>query len=418
MTTTHPEHRLTPRRALQLGLAALAVVLLWLHPAGAAWAQEEADGAPGAIELVEPAEPAAASSDVPVDAGDGTARPKTRFQADDRVSFSDVANDLYLAGQSVEVSGHVLDNAFLAGQNVDLRQAAIDGDLMVAAENVTVGGRIGGDIYAFAARLSLLEGSEVAGDVWCGGEAIELAGTVGGTVECGAGRASLDGIFGGDVSLDVGALSVGPDAQFQSSLEYKAPQAGQIDDGAFLAGGVSFTESMHDQDHAQDHQDGSALGWLLVHSWSLVGAFIVGCVLLAMGRSGVRRIAQTMREQPGASMGLGLVALMLIPATSLVAIVLIFTLQLGVMTLLLYGISLYLATILAGYALGDLLLARTLSGADPSPYAALAIGLLALHGLMAIPYLGVLVHLVAMTAGLGAVWVAARNSGVASKALS
>ena len=152
----------------------------------------------------------------------------------------------------------------------------------------------------------------------------------------------------------------------------------------------------------------SVLGWLFKRAWLYLGALIVGCVLLRISGRRFGRFADALIDQPGRSVGIGFVSLVTVPAFAVLAMVLVLPLQLGVLTTLLYLVALYVAGIIAALAIGRWILNR-MGRTGASAYAALALGLLALHLLLPIPFLGFVVRLVAVVAGLGAMWVAAHN---------
>lgn len=375
--------------------ALLAAVVLAISPAAA---QQPADA--GIVE-------AAPIEEQPII--EAPAPPETVYASegvfDDHVVFDGTAEDLFAGGQTVSVTGVVMDNAFMFGKTMGLDGGRVEGDLFLAGAEATVDGEVLGDIYGFAGKVHITPDAVIHGDVSIGAGDLRHEGTILGNLDAGVGSARIEGTVAGDAELQVGELLLGPNADIGGDLDYEAPHAADLPDGMTVGGEVLFTEVQPDADEKAP----TALGFLLKRAWLYIGALIAGCVLLWLGGPTVRRFGEALTTHPGRSMGFGFATLVLVPAAAIVAMLLVLPLQLGVLTMVLYLISLYVSVLIASHAIGDLLLRRALGRTAPSAYAALAIGLLLLHVLLPIPYVGFLVRLVAIVAGLGSMWVAIRN---------
>jgi hypothetical protein len=344
--------------------------------------------------------------------------PLATFLGDNSVDFTGSASDLFAAGNLVRVGGLVDGNAFVAGQTVDLKNGAVTGDLFVAAETLTLDEDLQEDVYMVGGNCRLDEDAVVRGNVYMGCGTAVIAGTVGGSIVGGGGEVTLNGPVGGDVELEVGHLTLGSEADIGGDLRYASPDEAKVDGDSAVGGAVDFTQAEQwdddDQGHKQGHghQGPGFVGFFLKHVWALLSALLVGFVIIALLGDRFRRPIAPLLEQPGKSLGIGFVLLVCVPVASLIAIALILTLPMGVIGLVLYAVAIYLAALLPALALGRLILERSFGKEDPSPYASLALGLLILHLLFAIPLFGALIHVVVASAGLGALYLASnRESG-------
>jgi len=399
-TITHDRsHHTTAIFSAMLNILLFAAVLLTFTPASAQELQVEVQVDAGDDDSAAPTQILLGGEDVPA--------PIAGFvtQADDKVVVEETATDLFAAGREVTLRGVVLDNAFVAGESVYLDGGRVEGDLFIAAGTARLDGEVLGDVYGFGGDVRIGPDTIIHGDIRLGCGDLHHEGTVKGIMDVGAGMAHLDGEVGGDVKLEVGELHVGPDAVIGGDLTYQAPQAAEIGDSTTVGGTVDFTQ-VEPEDHAKDHKDGSVLGFLVWHTFWYLGALIVGCVLLRITGRRFGQFADALIGQPGRSVGIGFVVLVTVPAFAIVGLVA--GLQLGLLTGMVYLIALYVAGLIASLSIGTWLL-RRLGREDASPYAAMALGLLALHLVLPVPYLGFVVRLVVVVAGLGAMWVAARN---------
>ena len=384
-----------------LTTALLGACVLTLSPA---LAQEATVGDDDSSVEVHPAEPAFVAPAVE-SAG-------TVTLGGDHVVMDDTAEDLFAAGQTVTLRGTITDNAFLAGKDVSLDGGRVEGDLLMAGASATVDGEVIGDVYGFAGEFHITPDAVIHGDVMMGSGELRHEGTILGSLDVGVGTARIDGRIDGDANLEVGELHLGSGAAIGGNLSYEAPQQAQYDDGATVSGEVEFTEV---EPSDEDEDDEGVVGFLLGRAWLFFGALIVGSVLLWVGGPTARRFGAALEAHPGRSMGIGFVTMIVVPVAAVLAMALILSFQLGAMTMLMYLVALYVSGLIAAHAVGDLMLRRAFGRTAPSAYAALALGLLLLHVLLPIPYLGFVVRLVAVVAGLGAMWVALRNGNGAAE---
>jgi cytoskeletal protein CcmA (bactofilin family) len=326
----------------------------------------------------------------------------------ERIVVEDTVRDLFSAAQEIRVTGVVQDNAFVAAERVTIDvDGRIEGDLLAAAGEIYIEGEVLGDVYAVGGEIKVAPGGVVHGDMWTGCGELTHDGRIDGHLKTGAGKVTVNGHVGGDADLEVGELVLGPDATIGGDLDYQGPNETTVPETATVGGEVGFTYV--EKTEGDEDEGGSVILSLLFHIWMYIAALIVGCVLLWLGGASARRFGDALIAQPGRSVGLGFVMLVVIPVAAIMACVLVLTLQLGLLTGVLYAIALYLAGLITALAIGTLVLRRGFGKDAPSAYAALALGLLLLHLLMAIPFVGFLVKLVAIVAGLGAMYVALRN---------
>ncbi len=407
-------------------LGALAIVLT-LTIAGVSWAETETEDT--ASELAVPphdSEPGGTGSSlavVPVAeaVADAVAEPLAEelvapalhatFLGDEYVEATEPASDLFMFGRTAISRANIEDNALVFAQFAEVRDGRIDGDLLVGGERMVIDAPVGGDVYAFGGELHILEGGMVGGDILSATGKIIVEGKVGGRITGGSGAVVIDGVVGEVCDLEVGQMKIGENAVIAGDLCYSAPEPATIADGAQVMGDTQYTVATHDDwDSAhEDDDEGGILGWFVWHLWLLLAALVTGSVLIRISGPAARRTSDALLTQPGRSLGLGFVAMILIPAASAMAMVLIVPLPLGMIGMALYGIALYVTGLIASHALGRALLRRFTGLDEVSPYGSLALGLVIVHLFLAIPFFGFLARLVIVSAGLGALWVASRN---------
>ena len=358
-----------------------------------------------------------------------------------------VLGDLIVAASSIEVNGQVEGDLLAVGQSVAIDGTVAD-DVRAAAAALELGNtaRIGGDAALAGFSLNTLRGSQVAGDLmWGGGQAL-LAGEVGDDLLAGTAALLLDSSVGGDAKLSVGGpdeprpffptqftpgmpaipsvpsgLTFGTAAKIAGSLDYSSSQAAEVPADA-VAGKVLFTQEVTEQ--AERRQTLSAISFVLGRLRRFVGLLLIGLLLIWLARRPLKRAVETLEQQPLASLGWGLLALLLILAAAVAVSALmlllaglfgLFTMQalattiaflgavlLGLLILAAAVAIVWLAPVAVCLWLGRWILHRLRPAAADGRFSPFLLGLVVYVLLSAIPWVGALVTLAAAVWGLGA----------------
>lgn len=339
--------------------------------------------------------------------------PPPRFLTGLESAVGDYVGDVFFWGQSASVTGTLGDNAFLGGQLVSLDGGTLGGDLFAFGASITLDGEVMGDVYAFGSDLRIAPGTTIHGNLLAFTGSLRIGGTVRGHV-LGAGGGTVITGNTGPVKIEAGSLTVSETAVIRGDLEYTSNEDADIAEGATIEGNVRRNRESDDEDEGSDEEEdsGGISFWTIAWTtWKYLSALVVGAVLLLVGGPATRRPALSLRENPASGLGFGFVVGVVVPVACLVAMVLLVTLPLGLLTLGTFVILLYLARLVAAQFLGAWILARATGNANPSEYASLALGLALLMLVGAVPYLGFLIRMIAIVLGLGGIYLALRHFG-------
>jgi cytoskeletal protein CcmA (bactofilin family) len=312
-----------------------------------------------------------------------------------------VQGDLIASGGTVRVDGRVDGDLVASGGQVVVA-GAVTGDVLAAAGSTTISGQVDGDarLAAGQARIEGRVGEDVA--LGAGQATVEQGAQIGGDLIFGAGRMQMDGAVAGSVLGSTGSYSQGGSVGGSERVNIAQPEEAPAPTLADRAVDVARR---------------------------YVSILAIGALLLWLLPRVLRGAADAAREQTLLSLGIGLLGflavivalVLLILVTVLVAIVLALA-GLGSLTgmtvfggLLVAAIIVFLlvlavtfaAPATVGLALGRLLL----RGQDRSYLArlgALALGVLVVVLVAAIPLLGGFLEALVVLLGLGALLSMAR----------
>ena len=313
-----------------------------------------------------------------------------------------LTGDLVVAANRVVVEGQVDGDLFAAAGTVDLR-GPIGDSTRVVGQMLTVDTTVDGDLLAGVNELVVTENARIAGGLVAAGSRVEIEGTVEDDIRVAAGVIVIRGTVHGDAYLIADRLDLAPGARITGDLEYQARTPLSPEAAALVEGAVRYEEPRVDE----NDEGGTAWG-AVFWFWQTLAALLTGILMVALFRHVVQRLVASIAEEATLSALLGFAAFLLIPVAAGIAMVTLVGLPIGIATALLFGLALYAAKLPITVWIGDRLLG--LAGRPgASPYAAMALGVLLLYLLFAIPYVGWLFWLAATWLGLGAMVVSGRR---------
>ena len=337
------------------------------------------------------------------------------------------------AAQQTELDGKVR-----SGREVTIPAGeTVQGDLIASAGTVRVDGRVDGDLVASGGQV--IVAGTVTGDALVGAGSTTISGEVGGDLRAGAGQARIEGRVGEDATLGVGQATVTSEAEIGGDLIFGAGRM-QMDgtvEGSVLGstgnyargGSVEGSEQVNvEQPEAEPEPTVADRAVDALRRY--VSILVVGVLLLWLLPRVLRGAADAARGRPLVSFGVGIlgfvgviVALVLVILVTVLVAILLALLGLGSLAgvtvfggLLVAAIIVFLfvfAVAFAAQATVGLALGRLLARTDGRSsflggLGALALGVLVVVLVAAIPLVGGWLGALLVLLGLGALLLMAR----------
>ena len=313
----------------------------------------------------------------------------------------------------------------------------VQGDLIASAGTVRVDGRVDGDLVASGGQV--IVAGTVTGDALIGAGSTTISGEVGGDLRAGTGQARIDGRGNEDVLIGAGQATVASGSQIGGDLIFATGRmqmdgtvAGGVlgSTGNYARGGsVGDSERVNLAEPAGEEREPTLADRAVDALRRYVSILVVGVLLLWLLPRLFRGAAGSARSRPLPSLGTGVLGfigvivglILLLLVTILVAVVL-GLLSLGSLTgitvfggLLVAAIVVFLfvlaiafaAQAVVGLALGRLVL-RGEGRSFAAALGALALGVLVVVLVAAIPFVGGWVEALLVLLGLGALLLVAR----------
>lgn len=366
-----------------------------------------------------------------------------------------VKGDLIFFVTKATLNGVVEGDLMGGGQEIFLNGTFND-DVRVGGNVITIGeaAQVEDDFMAGGYSLESVAGSLVQGDMFFGGVQSRLAGDMAGNLYVGTGGLELLGHVAGDVRADVDAaseappvspfmfmpgmanvptfkwgLALGEDATIGGNLDYSAPLAVEIPTDV-VAGKISFEQVV--QPVATETAEPIVTPTQQAWNWTadllrqLVTLLLIGFLMVWLTPRWTGKVADFVQKGPLPAMGWGVLAIAAIFVAMVLALVVMIILAsaLGVVALdglsgavvvmglfviftliLLFAFTTaYFAKIVVATAGGRYIFHRFNSPLAENRYWSMALGVLLIVLLAAIPWVGPLVSLVVLLLGFGALW--------------
>ncbi len=284
--------------------------------------------------------------------------------------LGDIQGDLLIAGGNVTVIGNVRDDVMAAGGTVTIL-GTVGGDVRVAGGNVQVNSRVNGEVIAFGGLVTLGDNANIGKDL---------------VVKAGAFERSEQAVIGGEEMITVDAKT--GDAMPDKDWSKMGKQVSM-----FLT--IAF--------------------WIALIA-AIIGNLIVGAIIFGLFKKPVEKMVSDVwmkKNNFWICLLIGAIAILLTPLVAAFALSTAIGINLFLLLMALYVVLFLLSMTFAGIMAGGLLQKLIQKPKKLSiSWLYLLLGIVAVHLVVAIPYIGFLIGLFFFLIAAGAMlqhkWVTTR----------
>ncbi|KAA3658350.1 MAG: hypothetical protein DWQ10_11350 [Calditrichaeota bacterium] len=297
--------------------------------------------------------------------------------------------DVFAAGEHVNIEGGVGDDVFAAGKNVNIT-SRVGGMVFGGGETVLIDSEVGDDVFIGGGTVRITENAHIHGNVFIGtGNLLFEGGRIDGNLRGGSGRAYVNGAVAGDVEWGTEYIDIGDEFQVAGEFELKLPESMKGKEIANLP-----------ENTVIKYSERNYAGALFKFFIGLLMALVLGLCYVQFFKEFSRDQLEYTRQNVLPGLGVGFLALIATPILIIILGVMVLTIPIALFLLAFYLMLLYFSGIITGIFLGAEILSRT-GKAQATLIPMLILGVVVLALLKAIPLLGFLVSLVAVSFGMG-----------------
>jgi cytoskeletal protein CcmA (bactofilin family) len=318
------------------------------------------------------------------------------FAFAETVEISGTINgDLYASGGQVIIAGRVNGDVLVAGGRVSL-SGTVSQDVRAAGGQITITGNVGRNLTVAGGNVEIGSSAVINGGVVAAGGSVDLAAPVGGAIKIAAGTLIIGNRIGGDVEAAVGTLRIASKAEIAGNVHYWSGRDAAVSEGARIDG-----EIVRNVPPERPRIFPAVFfAWLVFVALNFVCTLILGLLSIRFLPRYHQSVIATLSEKPWTSLGLGFIAVIVLPVVCALLFATVLALPLGLILLFTFFILLYWSRIYAIGRIGEAILNRLRPASSRA--SAFVLGLFVYYIFAIIPVVGWLVVALVMLFGLGA----------------
>jgi cytoskeletal protein CcmA (bactofilin family) len=302
------------------------------------------------------------------------------------------ANNIYIAGGDIFINNSKFSSVLLMGGNIKF-QGIVSGGMKVAGGTIFINGTIERDLIVAGGKVIIEKGAIIKGDVIGAGGQIEIYGNVEGNLEGAFGKLELYGNINKNVSVKIDdRIFIDDNAHIGGNLEYKSKKEFTI--AKNLVGG-NITHEITIKKEFRFHTIILAL-----KLFALVSALIAALVIILLTKKKVTAFITSLDKNIFIPLVIGLVSVVALPIILLLLFGLIITIPIAMILMCLTCILLFTGKIFLAAYIGSKLL-FLINKKEANIYLSAILGVVVLYGSFFIPYLGIILFVVASIWGFG-----------------
>ncbi len=305
-----------------------------------------------------------------------------------------VTEDMYAVGGIVTVNGTIGKDLSILGGSAQVH-AKVSDDVRIVAGEVTIAEHVTGDVFVIGGTLNILSNVVVDGDVIFYGGTAQIEGTVKGSILGTAKTLRVDAEVGKNIDVKSStAITLGDKAKVGGFVRYASPETIVRAQNASIGGEVTKSEFGGTTMTAQEK-----------FRSGLIPVFITLFATLVIYLFFKRRLQQIVLLIHTAPLKSSVVGISVAILAPVVGIILLATVLGSLVGVLLFGFSIVMYTLgigLCGAVFGSYLRLWLTRGKEVT-LVWLALGTLAMHGVLFVPILGPLVFVGLVFVSMGGV---------------
>lgn len=272
------------------------------------------------------------------------------FYADNNIDENlDVKADVYVAGNSIRLSGKVGSDILVAGNIININTENIGGSLRAAGSSINIGSKIDGNITAIAGNINIKEETKANG-IYIGGSNIIFLGEAEDLYISGD-KVELNGTITGNVDINCSELIIGENTRIDGTFKVKGEKE-PIILGDFDTNKIEFTQIATHEDISFSFKGISVLNKVI----TLITSILLAVLIMLLCKRYISKSVGRLEYKPWLPFIIGFASLVIVPIAALVICFTIIAIPVSVIALIIYVLLIYLAPIISGILLGRILL--------------------------------------------------------------
>mgnify|MGYP004510719687 FL=1 len=302
-----------------------------------------------------------------------------------------VEHSMFTAGDDVSTNNNIKGIDFTAGNNLSINGSSEYG--LIAGNSINFKGLVTRDLFIAGNQIVVDSNANLARDLYVAGNKVTVSADIKGNIFLVANEVIIDSKkIDGDITLSGGKLTISNDTKINGTLKYND----NIEYSKTNAS-INKVKTYHVEEKTKDEI--SSVSDVLL---KIITSFIVALVIYILVPATYNVLDDVKKDNILKTFGKGFLFLIAVPIISILLMVSIICLPLGMIALLLYGMIIYLSSIISSVYFGKLIGSRCLK--LDNVYLQILIGIIITTLIKLIPMIGGLYSIIIIILGVGLIY--------------
>lgn len=300
----------------------------------------------------------------------------------------EVLGDVYSAGKNINVKDNVDGDVIGLGEIIDITSNELKGNIRCGAQTLNINSRNVKNITSFGQNVNIGRNTE-AKAIYLWGENIDFEGNCEGLYASGS-TIIINGRVNGDVNVACDELIISDRGDITGNIKVYSPKEPKVNSN------VSMNDIEYIKIEESQNRNKLTTSFVFEKVKVILASLLLGIVLYSIFKKFFRSNDDLLVKEPLSVVLGGVASFILVPIVSLLLFVTVIGLPLGMISLIMYFILIYLSPVIIGIIIGRLILK------NKNPYLQVVTGVLIIRLLSILPMIGGFVWIVSgiITQGL------------------
>lgn len=295
--------------------------------------------------------------------------------------------DVYAFGNSIGLNGTADGDILAFGNEISINSKEVKGSIRGAGRYLNILANSVSNITVAGQSIKILEGT-VAKGVYIAGETINFLGTAEDLYVAGE-SVIINGTITGDVKVECSQLTIGENAKIDGKINVKSEKEPEIL-GDIDASKINFEQI--NTSNEKSIKSKFSLGGIIV---KIISSILLALLLVLICRRDLEKTTVNLMMKPWLPFVIGFCTLVVLPIAAILTFITIVGIPIGVVSLIVYGIIIYLSPIVASVVIGKIFMKNI------NLFLSSIASVVVLRLLLLIPYLGGVLRFICMLLALG-----------------
>lgn len=297
-------------------------------------------------------------------------------------------SDVYAFANSVDLKGSAEGDVVAFGSDVTINASEVKGSIRGAGATLNILATSVKNITVAGATITVEEGTNAKG-VYIAGGAINFLGNTEDLYVAGE-DVTIDGTVTGNVKIDCRQLTIGENAKINGTIDVKGEKE-PIISGDFDSSKINFEKVASSS--SDSIKPKFSIGSTII---KIISSILISLLLVLICRKHLEKTTELVVRKAWLPLVIGFCTLIVLPIVAILTCITIVGIPIGILSLIIYGIVIYLAPIITAIVIGRIFIKKV------NIYLSSIAAIVALRVLLLIPILGVILTFACIFLALGA----------------